>query len=270
MSGSPSRCANQRSCSRSSSRSSGSARSCGRTIRWRPTRPSPCPRCLGFPMILATPDLSINNLLEPLLSQGPAFLSPVITSGSIELMQELVTRGHGIAFQTNVGLDRRLADRSLVFIPIDAKGPLWSDLGIYTRAGPPAPDRDRQLRAGAQGGNPPTPAGRERKPRLIGSRRRVDDAAAVSAAGCATFAAIPPHRLVKSSVAEIEAGIECRDFPCGPRLDAAQPPQHRHVPSRNLGGNAKGSPSVSTRLQVASRHPVLPVLWSTSIDAHRR
>jgi DNA-binding transcriptional LysR family regulator len=91
--------------------------------------------CLGFPMILATPDLSINNLLEPLLSQGPAFLSPVITSGSIELMQELVTRGHGIAFQTNVGLDRRLADGSLVFIPIDAKGPLWSDLGIYTRAG---------------------------------------------------------------------------------------------------------------------------------------
>jgi DNA-binding transcriptional LysR family regulator len=91
--------------------------------------------CLGFPMILATPDLSINNLLEPLLSQGPAFLSPVITSGSIELMQELVTRGHGIAFQTNVGLDRRLTDGSLVFIPIDAKGPLWSDLGIYTRAG---------------------------------------------------------------------------------------------------------------------------------------
>jgi DNA-binding transcriptional LysR family regulator len=91
--------------------------------------------CLGFPMILATPDMSINNLLEPLLSQGPTFLSPVITSGSIELMQELVSRGHGIAFQTNVGLDRRLAEKSLVFIPIDAKGPLWSDLGIYTRAG---------------------------------------------------------------------------------------------------------------------------------------
>jgi DNA-binding transcriptional LysR family regulator len=91
--------------------------------------------CLGFPMILATPDLSITNLLEPVLSQGPSFLSPVITSGSIELMQDLVTRGHGIAFQTRVGLDRRLADGSLAFIPIDAKGPLWSDLGIYTRSG---------------------------------------------------------------------------------------------------------------------------------------
>jgi DNA-binding transcriptional LysR family regulator len=91
--------------------------------------------CLGFPMILATPDLSITNLLEPILSQGPSFLSPVITCGSIELMQELVIRGHGIAFQTRVGLDRKIAVGSLVFVPIDAKGPLWSDLGIYTRTG---------------------------------------------------------------------------------------------------------------------------------------
>ena len=93
------------------------------------------PACLGFPLILATPDLSTTSLLEPILSQGPLFLSPVITSGSIELMQDLVVRGHGIAFQTRVGLDRRLSDGSLVHIPLDAKGPLWSDLGIYTRSG---------------------------------------------------------------------------------------------------------------------------------------
>ena len=95
--------------------------------------------CLGYPLILATPDLSITNLLEPVLSNGPSFLSPVITCGSIELMQELVMRGHGIAFQTRVGLERKLAEGSLVHVPIDAKGtelgPLWSDLGIYTRAG---------------------------------------------------------------------------------------------------------------------------------------
>lgn len=93
------------------------------------------PACLGYPLILATPDLSITNLLEQVLSQGPAFLAPVITAGSIDLMQELVVRGHGVAFQTTVGLDRRLADGSLVHIPIDANGPLWSDLGIYTRFG---------------------------------------------------------------------------------------------------------------------------------------
>jgi DNA-binding transcriptional LysR family regulator len=91
--------------------------------------------CLGYPLILATPDLSITNLLEPILSSGPSFLSPVITCGSIELMQELVMRGHGVAFQTRVGLERKLDEGSLVHVPIDAKGPLWSDLGIYTRAG---------------------------------------------------------------------------------------------------------------------------------------
>jgi DNA-binding transcriptional LysR family regulator len=91
--------------------------------------------CLGYPLILATPDLSITNLLEPILSTGPSFLSPVITCGSIELMQELVMRGHGIAFQTRVGLERKLAEGLLVHVAIDANGPLWSDLGIYTRAG---------------------------------------------------------------------------------------------------------------------------------------
>jgi DNA-binding transcriptional LysR family regulator len=93
------------------------------------------PSCLGFPLILATPDLSITNLIELVLSQGPTALSPVITSGSIGLMQELVLRGQGVAFQTTIGLDRKLADGTLVHIPIAAKGPLWSDLGIYTRAG---------------------------------------------------------------------------------------------------------------------------------------
>jgi len=93
------------------------------------------PSCLGYPLILATPDLSITNLLEPVLSGGPSYLSPVITCGSVELMQELVIRGHGIACQTRVGLERKLDDGSLVHVPIDANGPLWSDLGIYTRAG---------------------------------------------------------------------------------------------------------------------------------------
>jgi DNA-binding transcriptional LysR family regulator len=93
------------------------------------------PNCLGYPLILASPDLSITNLLELVLSQGPTALTPVITSGSIELMQELVLRGQGVAFQTTIGLERKVADGILVHVPIIAKGPLWSDLGIYTRAG---------------------------------------------------------------------------------------------------------------------------------------
>jgi hypothetical protein len=34
-----------------------------------------------------------------------------------------------------IGLEQKLHDGLLVHIPINASGPLWSDLGIYTRAG---------------------------------------------------------------------------------------------------------------------------------------
>lgn len=91
--------------------------------------------CMAYPLILATPDLSITNLLQLALQQEPHHLRPMVTSGSINLMQELAAEGYGIAFQTRVGLDRRLADNSLVYIPISADGPVLSDLGAYVRAG---------------------------------------------------------------------------------------------------------------------------------------
>ena len=71
----------------------------------------------------------------PVFPRDPPSFPRSSPRGSIELMQDLVIRGHGIAFQTRIGLDRKLSDGELVFIPIDAPGPLWSDLGIYTRSG---------------------------------------------------------------------------------------------------------------------------------------
>lgn len=91
--------------------------------------------CLAYPLILATPDLSIANLLELALRQRLDQLRPIVSSGSVGLMQDLAAEGHGIAFQTRVGLDRRLADGSLVHIPLNANGPILSDLGTYVRAG---------------------------------------------------------------------------------------------------------------------------------------
>jgi DNA-binding transcriptional LysR family regulator len=91
--------------------------------------------CLDFPLMLATPDLSINQLLEPLMSRTTRQPRAVITSSSVELMRELAARGAGIAFQTRLGLERQIADGSIVHIPLDAGGPIWSDLGVYVRAG---------------------------------------------------------------------------------------------------------------------------------------
>ncbi|MFL9824900.1 LysR family transcriptional regulator [Rhodoplanes sp. SY1] len=91
--------------------------------------------CLDHPIILATPDLSINQLLGPALARLPRSFEPSVTASSIELMRELAERGAGIAFQTRVGLERQLDEGRLVHVPLDSGGPVWSDLGVYVRAG---------------------------------------------------------------------------------------------------------------------------------------
>jgi DNA-binding transcriptional LysR family regulator len=90
--------------------------------------------CLDFPLILAAPELSINQLLEPALAHISRPPKPAVTANSIELMCELAARSDAIAFQTRVGLDRHLAGRRLVHVPLDANGPIWSDLGVYIRS----------------------------------------------------------------------------------------------------------------------------------------
>jgi DNA-binding transcriptional LysR family regulator len=114
--------------------------------------------CLGFPMILATPDLSINNLLEPLLSQGPTFLSPVITSGSIDDAGASHPRPWDrLPDQRRA---RSAACREVAGVHSDRCEGAAVERPRHLYAGRArASDRDRQLRAGAQGGNPPTPAG---------------------------------------------------------------------------------------------------------------
>jgi DNA-binding transcriptional LysR family regulator len=91
--------------------------------------------CLEFPLILATSDLSINQLLDPVMLRVAHLPEPAITASSVELMRELAARGTGIAFQTRIGLERQLAEKTIVHVPLDNGGPIWSDLGVYVRAG---------------------------------------------------------------------------------------------------------------------------------------
>jgi DNA-binding transcriptional LysR family regulator len=91
--------------------------------------------CFGYPVIMPMGELSIGQLLAPALARLSRNVRPIIRSSSIELMRELAERGIGIAFQTRVGLDKHIAEKRLVHIPLDANGPIWSDLGVYVRAG---------------------------------------------------------------------------------------------------------------------------------------
>ena len=91
--------------------------------------------CFGYPVIMPSGDLSIGQLLAPAMARLSRSVQPIIRSSSIELMRELAERGIGIAFQTRVGLERDIDEGRLVHVPLDAGGPIWSDLGVYVRGG---------------------------------------------------------------------------------------------------------------------------------------
>jgi len=89
--------------------------------------------CLEYPLILSTPELSINHLLAPAFARLSHPPIPIVTADSIELMRGLAERGTGIAFQTTIGLERELSERRLVHVPLKIDGPVLADLGVYVR-----------------------------------------------------------------------------------------------------------------------------------------
>ena len=91
--------------------------------------------CLDHPVIMPAGDLSIVRLLAPALARLSREVRPVVRSSSIELMRELAEQGVGLAFQTRIGLEQSIADGRLVHVPLEAGGPIWSELGVYVRAG---------------------------------------------------------------------------------------------------------------------------------------
>jgi DNA-binding transcriptional LysR family regulator len=92
-------------------------------------------QCLSFPIILALPELSIHQLLHPLIARVPQATEPVIQANSIDLMRELAERGVGVSFHTQIGIERLTDARRVVFLPLDNAGsPVWSDLGVYVRS----------------------------------------------------------------------------------------------------------------------------------------
>ncbi|MCC8392336.1 LysR family transcriptional regulator [Paraburkholderia sp. MMS20-SJTR3] len=92
-------------------------------------------QCARFPLLLGSARLSIGGLLEPLIRRYAKPLDTVLESDSIELMRRLAARGHGVGFQTRLGLENDFAQGALVHIPLRSPRPLVSELGVYARAG---------------------------------------------------------------------------------------------------------------------------------------
>jgi len=76
-------------------------------------------RCAEWPLILGTGDLAAYTLLEDDLRQLAAPPQVAVRSDAIGLMRQLAAAGHGIAFQTRLGLESPQAQSPpVVFVPL--------------------------------------------------------------------------------------------------------------------------------------------------------
>jgi DNA-binding transcriptional LysR family regulator len=100
-------------------------------------------QCAAYPLILPAPELSLRGQLQPVIAHHKRALQVLLETSSVELAKNLAERGVGVAFQSRLGLERELREGRLVHVPLDTPSPLYSELGVYVRAGrtlPPALD----------------------------------------------------------------------------------------------------------------------------------
>ncbi|MBU2935150.1 MULTISPECIES: LysR family transcriptional regulator [Pacificibacter] len=92
--------------------------------------------CTDYPLVWAGASLSIAPILElHLQSQGRA-IEPAVITDSIDLMRQLTLSPPMIGFQSPIGLEDLIAEGKIRHIPLEtARGPIWSELGVYVRAG---------------------------------------------------------------------------------------------------------------------------------------
>lgn len=90
--------------------------------------------CARYPLILAAPELSIHELMRPVIAHHKRALTVLMETSSVELAKSMAARGVGLAFQTRLGLEREMVEGRLVHVPLKADIPLASELGVYVRA----------------------------------------------------------------------------------------------------------------------------------------
>jgi len=91
--------------------------------------------CRDHTVILPKTNFANRLQLHPVLYQAGMTARARYEAASIELMKQLVLRGIGIALMTKVGVEAELDTGRLVHVPLrHARGYIYSELGLYTRA----------------------------------------------------------------------------------------------------------------------------------------
>ncbi len=90
--------------------------------------------CADYPLIMSDAQLSIRTLMHPIIVHSGRTITPTIEANSIELMKNLAIRDLGIAFMSRVGLENEIRAGTLVHVPLEDRGPVFTELGLYMRA----------------------------------------------------------------------------------------------------------------------------------------
>jgi len=90
--------------------------------------------CADFPLIMSDAQLSIRTLLHPTIVHSGRAISPMVEANSVELMKNLAERNLGIAFMSRIGLEKEIGGGTLVHVPLEDRGPVFTELGLYMRA----------------------------------------------------------------------------------------------------------------------------------------
>jgi DNA-binding transcriptional LysR family regulator len=91
--------------------------------------------CAQYPLIMPRADLSLHDLLTPLLRRHRGAVEVMAEVSSLILMKQLTLRTGAICFQTRLALEDELKDGRLVALPLQSGGPILTELGVFVRAG---------------------------------------------------------------------------------------------------------------------------------------
>lgn len=100
--------------------------------------------CLAYPLVLASPDLSLREVVQNLAPDG-AGLVPVVETNSMEMMKRLVRRAPHVTFLNRVDVDQELRDGDLAFLPLEGAAGRQRLMLVHRTRGPLSPAGSRFL-----------------------------------------------------------------------------------------------------------------------------
>lgn len=86
--------------------------------------------CLGHPLAIARPEISIRDVIAPFMQKATDMLPPMIEANSIRMLVELALIGNHVSITTPIGAQQEIAEGRLVFRPLEDEGLPTNHFGI--------------------------------------------------------------------------------------------------------------------------------------------